>query len=46
MRSRQTNKGGGREGLRLILLRHAKSTWPEGVTDKERPLAPRGWEAG
>jgi len=45
MTSRQTNKGGGREGLRLILLRHAKSAWPEGVSDKERPLAPRGREA-
>lgn len=27
---------------RLILLRHAKSDWPEGVVDQERPLAPRG----
>lgn len=27
---------------RLILLRHAKSDWPEGVRDEERPLAPRG----
>lgn len=45
MRSRQTSKGGRRNGLRLILLRHAKSAWPEGVTDKERPLAPRGREA-
>ena len=26
----------------LILLRHAKSAWPEGVPDHERPLAPRG----
>ncbi len=31
--------------LRLILLRHAKSAWPEGVDDHERPLAPRGREA-
>ncbi|MHB0951654.1 MAG: SixA phosphatase family protein [Allorhizobium sp.] len=45
MTSRQTNKSGERNGLRLILLRHAKSVWPEGVTDKERPLAPRGREA-
>lgn len=28
--------------LRLFLLRHAKSAWPEGVPDIERPLAPRG----
>lgn len=27
---------------RLILLRHAKSEWPNGVADSERPLAPRG----
>lgn len=27
---------------RLVLLRHAKSAWPEGVPDHERPLAPRG----
>ncbi len=27
---------------RLVLLRHAKSDWPEGVTDHDRPLATRG----
>jgi phosphohistidine phosphatase len=27
---------------RLILLRHAKSDWPTGVDDRERPLAERG----
>ncbi|WP_431044796.1 SixA phosphatase family protein [Streptomyces sp. P1-3] len=26
----------------LVLLRHAKSAWPDGVDDQERPLAPRG----
>lgn len=26
----------------LLLLRHAKSDYPDGVTDHERPLAPRG----
>lgn len=26
----------------LLLLRHAKSDYPNGVTDHERPLAPRG----
>jgi phosphohistidine phosphatase len=26
----------------LLVLRHAKSAWPPGVTDHERPLAPRG----
>jgi phosphohistidine phosphatase len=31
--------------LRLILLRHAKSAWPDGVSDHERPLADRGQEA-
>lgn len=27
---------------RLIVLRHAKSAWPDGVPDHERPLGPRG----
>lgn len=27
---------------RLILFRHAKSVWPQGVPDKDRPLAERG----
>jgi phosphohistidine phosphatase len=27
---------------RLVLLRHAKSAWPDGVPDRDRPLAPRG----
>lgn len=27
---------------RLLLLRHAKSDYPAGVSDHERPLAPRG----
>ncbi|KAF0232217.1 MAG: hypothetical protein FD175_39 [Beijerinckiaceae bacterium] len=26
----------------LFLLRHGKSAWPEGVSDHQRPLAPRG----
>jgi phosphohistidine phosphatase len=26
----------------LVLLRHAKSAYPAGVTDQHRPLAPRG----
>ncbi|MGO7770641.1 histidine phosphatase family protein, partial [Rhizobium ruizarguesonis] len=30
---------------RLILLRHAKSAWPDGVDDRERPLADRGRKA-
>ncbi|HEY8564040.1 MAG TPA: histidine phosphatase family protein [Beijerinckiaceae bacterium] len=30
---------------RLLLLRHAKSDWPEGVQDLDRALAPRGREA-
>ncbi|MFF4673023.1 SixA phosphatase family protein [Streptomyces sp. NPDC001279] len=29
-------------GGRLIVLRHAKSAWPDGVPDHERPLAGRG----
>jgi phosphohistidine phosphatase len=27
----------------LFLLRHGKAAWPEGISDHERPLAPRGW---
>src|SRR5690349_19664904 len=27
---------------RLVLLRHAKSEWPEGVPDHKRPLTARG----
>jgi phosphohistidine phosphatase len=27
---------------RLLVLRHAKSAWPEGVADHDRPLAKRG----
>ncbi len=30
---------------RLMLLRHAKSNWPEGVADRDRPLAVRGRES-
>ncbi|MCF6368878.1 SixA phosphatase family protein [Rhizobium halophilum] len=30
---------------RLLLLRHVKSDWPEGVEDHERPLAERGLKA-
>ena len=28
--------------LRLFLLRHAKSAWPDGIADRDRPLAERG----
>lgn len=27
---------------RLVVVRHAKSAWPEGVPDAQRPLGPRG----
>ena len=27
---------------RLLVVRHAKSAWPPGVPDRERPLGPRG----
>ena len=30
---------------RLLLLRHAKSAWPDGVDDADRALAPRGRDA-
>ncbi len=29
----------------LLLLRHAKSAWPDGVADHDRPLAARGLKA-
>jgi phosphohistidine phosphatase len=32
----------GQVTRRLALLRHAKSDWPEGVADHDRPLAKRG----
>jgi len=32
----------GSSTRRLILLRHAKSAWPDGVSDHDRPLAARG----
>ncbi|MEI2298974.1 SixA phosphatase family protein [Ensifer sp. MJa1] len=31
--------------LRLLLLRHAKSAWPDGVADIDRPLGERGRKA-
>ncbi|MDF3299596.1 SixA phosphatase family protein [Streptomyces tropicalis] len=35
-------RGDGRPLRRLVVLRHAKSAWPEGVADHERPLSGRG----
>lgn len=32
----------GEQQRTLVLLRHAKSAYPDGVADHERPLAPRG----
>jgi phosphohistidine phosphatase len=43
--SRSESDGSDRESsamLRLMLLRHAKSSWPSGVQDAERPLSDRG----
>jgi phosphohistidine phosphatase len=42
-RDAAVNAGGsrGESGRRLVLLRHAKSDWPD-VADHERPLAKRG----
>jgi phosphohistidine phosphatase len=31
--------------MRLLLLRHGKAAWPDGVDDMDRPLARRGREA-
>ncbi|MBK5565111.1 histidine phosphatase family protein [Ensifer sp. SSB1] len=33
------------QSYRLLLLRHAKSAWPDGVTDINRPLGERGRKA-
>jgi phosphohistidine phosphatase len=38
-------RSAGRPCKRLILLRHAKSAWPDGVDDINRPLADRGRRA-
>ena len=35
-------RGGAGPLHRLVVLRHAKSAWPAGVPDHDRPLAPRG----
>lgn len=37
-----TARAGAGPLRRLVVLRHAKSAWPTGVPDHERPLAPRG----
>ncbi|GAQ63196.1 SixA phosphatase family protein [Streptomyces scabiei] len=37
-----TSRAGAGPLRRLVVLRHAKSAWPVGVPDHERPLAPRG----
>ncbi|MFJ9153113.1 SixA phosphatase family protein [Streptomyces sp. NPDC102270] len=37
-----TERTGAGPPRRLVVLRHAKSAWPEGVADHERPLGPRG----
>ncbi|MFI6357015.1 SixA phosphatase family protein [Streptomyces sp. NPDC050743] len=37
-----TGRAGTGPLRRLVVLRHAKSAWPEGVEDHRRPLAPRG----
>jgi len=40
-RSRNLNRVSNNDRA-LVLLRHAKSAYPDGVADHERPLAPRG----
>ena len=30
---------------RLLLLRHGKAAWPDGIDDSDRPLARRGRDA-
>lgn len=45
MESDASGSGLDRDARRLLLLRHAKSAWPDGVADHERPLAERGRKA-
>lgn len=40
--ARSSATGSPAKRRRLILLRHAKSAWPNGVADQDRPLASRG----
>ncbi|MFD5661404.1 SixA phosphatase family protein [Streptomyces hirsutus] len=40
--STSTGRSGAAPSRRLVVLRHAKSAWPEGVPDRDRPLAARG----
>ncbi|MFE9926096.1 SixA phosphatase family protein [Streptomyces sp. NPDC005774] len=37
-----TGSTGAGRSHRLVVLRHAKSAWPDGVPDRDRPLAARG----
>ncbi|WP_055688904.1 SixA phosphatase family protein [Streptomyces prasinus] len=41
-RTGSTRRGGAAASRRLVVLRHAKSAWPEDVPDRDRPLAARG----
>ncbi|CAD7023342.1 histidine phosphatase family protein [Pseudorhizobium halotolerans] len=41
----KTDKEAPQGQRRLLLLRHAKSAWPDAVADHERPLAERGEKA-
>ncbi|GAB2792271.1 histidine phosphatase family protein [Streptomyces chlorus] len=41
-RTGPTGQGGAAPLRRLVVLRHAKSAWPEDVPDRDRPLAARG----
>ncbi|MEZ2132210.1 MULTISPECIES: histidine phosphatase family protein [unclassified Sinorhizobium] len=40
--ARSSATGSSAKRRRLILLRHGKSAWPNGVADQDRPLASRG----
>jgi len=46
MGGHQINPMQGKHMRRLMLLRHAKADWPDGVADHERPLARRGQRQG
>jgi phosphohistidine phosphatase len=42
IRTGATRPGNGQRYRTVLLLRHAKSDYPPGVADHDRPLAPRG----
>lgn len=40
--AKSKDPGSGKGAVRLLLMRHAKAAYPDGISDHERPLAGRG----